>query len=315
MFLGIEIGGTKLQLGVGSGDGLLRGLWRGTVVAADGAAGIQRQITAAIPELLEKAGIDRGQLRGVGIGFGGPIDDHVRAVITSHQINGWDNFPLADWVSDVVGLPAVLGNDADVAGLAEALHGAGKGCSPIFYVTVGTGIGGGLIIDGEIYRGVGRGAAEIGHLFLTRRGRGIDVLGGELEGFASGQAIERDLNRLLDQAEKAHLRSLDDGQLSVRALAAAARQGYPIATDVLSRAIESLALAVCHVIVLLCPRKIVIGGGVSLMGEDLFFVPLRRLVAERAFKAFAGLTEIVPAALGEEVVVHGAVALAHKKLA
>src|SRR5262249_28699121 len=169
MFLGIEIGGTKLQLGVGPGDGKLRGLWRGTVVAADGAAGIQRQITSAIPELLDKAGIDRGALRGVGVGFGGPIDDNTRTVITSHQIRGWDKFPLGDWVSDLVGLPAVLGNDADVAGLAEALYGAGKGYSPIFYVTVGTGIGGGLIIDGEIYRGVGRGAAEIGHLRVMGR--------------------------------------------------------------------------------------------------------------------------------------------------
>src|SRR5438067_9215368 len=87
-----------------------------------------------------------------------------RTVIKSHQIEGWDNFPLADWIADLVGLPAALGNDADVAGLAEALHGAGKGLSPIFYITIGSGIGGGFIIDGEIYRGVGRGAAEIGHL-------------------------------------------------------------------------------------------------------------------------------------------------------
>ena len=91
----------------------------------------------------------------MGIGFGGPVDDATRTVIKSHQIAGWDGFPLADWVSDLVGVPAVLGNDADVAGLAEALFGAGKGLSPIFYITVGTGVGGGLIVDGEIYRGVG----------------------------------------------------------------------------------------------------------------------------------------------------------------
>ena len=82
---------------------------------------------------------DRAALRGVGIGFGGPVDDATQTVIKSHQIAGWDGFPLADWVSDLVGVPAVLGNDADVAGLAEALFGAGKGLSPIFYITVGTG--------------------------------------------------------------------------------------------------------------------------------------------------------------------------------
>src|SRR5262245_52822765 len=163
-YLGIEIGGTKLQLGVGPGDGTLAGLWRGTVDAAAGADGIRGQITAAVPELLIRSGIERSQLKGVGIGFGGPVDDATRTVIKSHQIAGWDGFPLADWISEITGLPAVLGNDADVAGLAEALFGAGKGLSPIFYITIGSGIGGGLIINGEIYRGCGRGAAEIGHL-------------------------------------------------------------------------------------------------------------------------------------------------------
>ncbi|MFO0930477.1 MAG: ROK family protein [Gemmataceae bacterium] len=163
-YLGIEIGGTKLQLGVGPDDGRLRGLVREQVDPAAGADGIRRQIESAVPRLLERAKVSRNDLQGVGIGFGGPVDDVTRTVLTSHQIDGWDNFPLADWIADVVGLPAVLGNDADVAGLAEATHGAGKGLSPLFYITIGSGIGGGFIIDGEIYRGAGRGAAEIGQL-------------------------------------------------------------------------------------------------------------------------------------------------------
>src|SRR5215471_15221462 len=190
MYLGIEIGGTKLQLGVGPDDGRLRGLWRGAVDVAAGPEGIRRQITEAVPELLAKAGLSRSEVRGVG----GPVDDNTRTVIRSHQIAGWDDFPLADWVSDVVGLPAVLGNDADVAGLAEALHGAGKGLSPIFYITIGSGIGGGLIIDGEIYRGVGKGAAEIGHLCLYIgyfvRGQFEDDWQ-PVESVASGWGIER----------------------------------------------------------------------------------------------------------------------------
>src|SRR5262249_29417369 len=109
MYLGIEIGGTKLQLGVGPDDGRLRGLWRGAVDAAAAPAGIRRQILAAVPGLLAGAGVERGQVRGTGVGFGGPVDDATRTVIKSHQIEGWDNFPLADWVADVVGLPAVLG--------------------------------------------------------------------------------------------------------------------------------------------------------------------------------------------------------------
>jgi glucokinase len=296
--LGIEIGGTKLQLGVGADDGKLAALWRGAVDAAAGPEGIRRQITTAVPELLAKAGIDRSQLKGVGIGFGGPVDDATRTVIKSHQIEGWDHFPLADWVSDVVGLPAALGNDADVAGLAEALHGAGKGLSPVFYITIGSGIGGGLIIDGEIYRGVGRGAAEVGHLHVDPSYGGASIV----EDVASGWGIRRRAELFLGQGWTAE------------AVAEAARQGNSTASALLDIARECLAFAICDVIALLCPRRIVIGGGVSLMGEDLLMTPLREIVAKNVFRPFAGLTDIVPAALGEEVVVHGAIALARRKL-
>src|SRR5436309_2194655 len=147
MFLGIEIGGTKLQLGVGPGDGTLAGLWRGGVDIAAGGAGIRRQIVAAIPELLATAKLDRSQLRAVGIAFGGPVDDATRGVLKSHQVEGWEGFPLADWAEEALGLPTALGNDADCAALAEALFGAGKGLSPVFYLTLGSGIGGGMVVD------------------------------------------------------------------------------------------------------------------------------------------------------------------------
>src|SRR4051794_38517754 len=111
MFLGIEIGGTKLQLGLGAGGGTIVALWRGKVDPAAGGEGIRQQITAAVPELLAQANLDRSQFRGVGIGFGGPVDDATRTVIKSHQIQGWDNFPLADWIGDMLGLPVALGND------------------------------------------------------------------------------------------------------------------------------------------------------------------------------------------------------------
>ncbi len=300
-YLGIEIGGTKLQLGVGPDDGRLRALWRGAVDVAAGPDGIRRQIAAAVPELLASAGLGRADLAGVGVGFGGPVDDATRTVIKSHQIAGWDDFPLGDWVSDVVGVPAALGNDADVAGLAEALHGAGKGLSPVFYMTIGSGIGGGLVIDGEIYRGVGKGAAEVGHLRLDAgHGRSPRTL----EDVASGWAIEHCYRRWRGS----------DAAVKVPEIAALAREGDEDAVGVLSRAIGALAEALGHVIALLCPRRIVIGGGVSLLGEEQLFEPLRRRVAETVFRPFAGLTDIVPAALGEAVVVHGAVALARQRL-
>jgi glucokinase len=325
MFLGIEIGGTKLQLGVGPDDGRLRGLWRGSVDVAAGPEGIRRQIAAAVPDLLAKAGVDRSELRGIGIGFGGPVDDATHTVIKSHQIEGWDNFPLADWIAEVVGLPAVLGNDADVAGLAEALHGAGKGLSPIFYITIGSGIGGGFIINGEIYRGCGRGAAEVGHLqfqvhWLKDPQHVFSTPPETLEQLASGWGIAETAKKCVihEQPIRSTLYSRMQQlhrPLSAKDVATAARQGDAFAESVLNGSIRYLADGICQVITLLCPRRIVIGGGVSLMGEKLLFEPLRRTVAERVFKPFAGLTDIVPAALGEEVVVHGAIALARKRLA
>jgi len=308
MYLGIEIGGTKLQLGLGADTGELAGLWRGAVDVAAGPEGIRRQITAAVPELLARAGVERGRLRGVGVGFGGPVDDHTRTVIKSHQIEGWDDFPLADWVGDVVGLPAVLGNDADVAGLAEALHGAGKGLSPVFYVTIGSGIGGGLIIDGEIYRGVGRGAAEFGHLLVDR---GCYV---PLEKVASGWAIQsRGAALVKNHGALRRLAGGKPGNVTAQMVAQAAAEGASDAREVLQEVMGVLGKAICDVIALLCPRRVVFGGGVSLMGEELFFEPLRASVDVLAFRPFAGLTDIVPAALGEEVVVHGAIALARKR--
>jgi glucokinase len=325
MYLGIEIGGTKLQLGIGPGDGTLAALWRSTVDVAAGPEGIRRQITAAVPELLARAGLERGQIYGVGIGFGGPVEDATRTIIKSHQIARWDNFPLADWITEITGWPAVLGNDADVAGLAEALFGAGKGLSPIFYITIGSGIGGGLIINGEIYRGCGRGAAEIGHLSFSPSlsDEPIWYRKNVLERKASGWAIERWAREIVCDKEHPQGNPLQGilraaggqrDQITAQHVRVAAEQGDPNARVILSSVVDWLTIALCQVIVLLCPRRIILGGGVSLMGEALLFRPLRLRVARYVFPPFADCYEIVPAALGEEVVVHGALALARKRI-
>jgi glucokinase len=316
MFVGIEIGGTKLQLGLGRGDGKLLALERRTVDVAAGPDGIRRQIAAAVPELLRGADAERRHVRGVGIGFGGPVDDATHTVIRSHQIEGWDTFPLAAWISEITGWPAALGNDADVAGLAEALFGAGRGLSPVFYVTIGSGIGGGLIISGEVYRGCGRGAAEIGHLRVPVHARsGLSRL--TVEDTASGWGMEQEARLLAEDATWARqVLTLAGGnreRIEVRHLGQAAAKGDEFARETLDAALDCLAEGVCHVIALLCPRRIVVGGGVSLLGEELFFEPLRRRVGERVFKPFVGSFDIVPAALGEEVVVHGALALARRR--
>lgn len=315
MFLGIEIGGTKLQLGLGEGTGNLAALWRGNVDPTAGAEGIRRQIMTALPIVLTNGQVNRARLQGVGIGFGGPVDDDTCTVVKSHQIEGWDDFPLADWIGETVQLPAVLGNDADVAGLAEARFGAGQGVSPVFYITIGSGIGGGLIIDGTVYRGFGRGAAEIGHVLVNT----TDAAGRPqrciLEEVSSGWGLGKFAHaRLANGYDRdSRLWTLSGQQASAvsgKLVGQAAADGDAFARAVLQRGIDGLAEAISQMLTLLAPRRIVIGGGVALLGEKLLFEPLRAAVAQRVFPPFAGRYDIVPAALGETVVVHGALALA-----
>ena len=339
MLLGIEIGGTKLQLGVGPGDGSsLVTLERFEVDPALGAGGILGQIEAAGTRLAQRHGV-----RGVGCGFGGPFDAATGLAVKSHQIEGWDRFPLLEWLRKTLQVPAAVANDCDVAGLAEARFGAGRGRRVMFYVTVGTGIGGGLIVDGQIYRGSGLAAAEIGHL---RPGPNADRPEETVESIASGwglaaaaQAhlsgpISHPLNhlfagrgplapeavrqRLIEVEEAAEEHAADllercDGQidrLTARHVSQAAEQGNGIAQDILSHAVQVLGWAIAQAITLLAPEVVVVGGGVSLMSEHLFLVPLREAVARYVFPPLVGSYRLLPAELGEEVVVHGALALA-----
>lgn len=300
MFLAIEIGGTKLQMALGQGNGRLDALWREKVDPTKGGEGIRQQIALAIGGFLGENNLRKIDLLGAGIGFGGPVDTDLGETITSHQIHGWDRFPLQKWLADQLGCRVVLGNDADVAGLGEAVHGAGRGADPVFYVTVGSGIGGGLITGGKIARGAGKGAAEIGHLRLGPDG---DIL----EHHSSGWGIQNRFKAAIARGEPSSL----SGQANptVPDIAKAAANGDATAVKVLQGSIRDLAWGLCQVIALICPRRIVIGGGVSLLGEDWFFKPLRAQVDSLVFKPFLGLTEIVPAALGEEVVLHGALEL------
>ncbi len=311
MFLGIEIGGTKLQLGVGDGSGPpLMELVRREIVATDGAQAILDEISAAARPLIAKH-----RVKCVGFGFGGPVAADGRRLVKSHQVAGWDNFPLADWCQRELGVPAVLGNDADLAGLAEAHYGAGRGRNPIFYITVGTGIGGGFIVDGRVYPGSGHGAAEIGHL---RPGLDATDPHATLESCAAGPGIAATVKRLVTGANQndADVRDLisrcssNIGVLTAKIVGEATAAGNRLAQTGLAESLHVLGWGVAQMITLLSPAAVVIGGGVALMGEALFFTPLRREVARYVFPPFAGTYEILPAELGEEMVVHGAVVLA-----
>jgi len=304
MYLGIEIGGTKLQLGVGTGTApQLVELQRFDVVKEHGARGILEQIKNSANDLRARHKIER-----IGIGFGGPVNKGV--VTKSHQIEGWENFPLVHWCNEELHLPTILGNDCDSAALAEATIGAGRGANTVFYVTVGTGVGGGLVLGGRLH-GMGRPAvAEIGHL---RWGLPALSSANTVESVASGPGIVASAKKILlpHDLENKEVRALGPtDNWNAKQLAEAAAAGNSIAHCAIATAIETLAWAIAQVITLIAPEIIVVGGGVSLMGEEQFFQPLRRVVDVYVFPPLLGSYKIVPAALGEEAVVHGAIALA-----
>jgi glucokinase len=339
MYLGIEIGGTKLQLGVGDGSGReLAALERLDVNPRRGAAGILEQIENAARGLIPKHNVER-----IGIGFGGPVDSAAGMTTKSHQVPGWESFPLGGWCRESLGKTAIVGNDCDSAALAEARYGAGRDTASVFYVTVGTGIGGGLVINRQLH---GRGrpaAAEIGHL---RPGLNADRPEMTVESLASGPAIaaaawarmtgqvstplqairgplahpnrQQVRKRLADvkDAEQEFIADLaqrcgrDPERLTAKRVAQAASEGNEIASQVLDHACQALGWAIAQVITLVAPDVVVIGGGVSLIGEQFFFMPVRAEVARYVFPSLAGSYKIVPAALGELAVVHGAIALA-----
>lgn len=187
MYLGVEIGGTKLQVGVCDGRGGLRYLVRTPVARALGRRGILRQLEQIVPVLLTGSGVKR-----IGVGFGGPVDVGRGRAVTSFQIAGWDGFRLGEWFRKRFGLPVIVANDQNCAALAEAICGAGRGKRSVFYVTVGTGVGGGLVVDRKLYDGK-FGAAEIGHMQLPFKGKWRTV-----ESLASGLAIERGVSTVAE---------------------------------------------------------------------------------------------------------------------
>jgi glucokinase len=322
LLLGVEIGGTKLQLGLGHGDGRLLALERRTIDPARGSEGIRAQIAEASAAILARAEVRDAPVAAAGIGFGGPVQTDRGLVLQSHQVPGWETFPLAAWFSETTGIaPVVLHNDADTAGLGEARFGAGVGFSPLLYVTIGSGIGGGLIVNGQIYRGGGAGAIEIGHLWIVdRSSTDLDVL--RLEDIASGWAIARTARDFAARPARdgqegwkvLELAGGDPSKITAATVAEAARQGDQEAHFILNKAVSAMANALNQAVTLLAPRRIILGGGVSLIGEDLWFAPIRQQLDIHVFPPFRGSFDVVPAALGEEVVVHGAIALARDAL-
>jgi glucokinase len=300
-FLAIEIGGTKLQVVLGDDAAKVLERRRFTVEPALGAAGIRRQLEDAVLDLLRSH-----KVRAVGAGFGGPVDWRTGRIARSHQVEGWPGFDLADWLEQLAGVPAFADNDANVAALGEALHGAGAGFDSVFYVTLGSGVGGGLVTQGEIYHGEAPGESEIGHLRLDRQGT-------TLESRCSGWAIDARIREVAAKGQAGALGRLTAGQRGGEAkhLAAALAEDDPAAERIFQELAGELSFGISHVVHLFHPQLIILGGGLSGIGE-----PLRSAV-ERALPAclmevFRPGPAVMLAALAEDAVPVGALELARR---
>jgi glucokinase len=314
MIAAIEVGGTKLQLAVAapSAPDVLIERIRLKVDRSAGAAGIRDQIEDGINQLTSRHDVQR-----IGVGFGGPVDSERGRVVTSHQVSGWDDFPLVEWFGQRWALPVALGNDCNVAALAEASLGAGRGLRRVLYMTVGTGIGGGLIVDGRIDGERRPAVAELGHLRPGLEARRPDDT---VESHASGLAIERIAAQAIrapqawghssEDAENLRTVWLNDGRtISAEAIATAAAAGQPLAMRLMHHATEMLGWALAQATSLMAPERIVIGGGVSLIGAR-FFSAVQSEWRTYVFPPLRDSCDIVPAELGEDVVLHGAILLA-----
>ncbi|HZJ13408.1 MAG TPA: ROK family protein [Chthoniobacteraceae bacterium] len=298
--LAIEIGGSKLQLVVGNAIGRILVRFRSPVDRSLGAEGIRALIAEALPSLIEN-----WKLRAIGVGYGGPVDWRTGRIVKSHHIEGWNDFPLAEWLTSLSGLPAIVENDANVAALGEALHGAGVGFNPVFWVNIGSGIGGGLVVDGRLYHGATPGEAEIGHLRLDRDGT---IVEDRCSGWSIDRRIREEIQREPDSA-LAQLVAPSRPGCEARHLGAALAQGDPLAQRILDDALGWLAFALSHVVQLFHPEVIVVGGGLSLLDEPVR-AGIEKALPQFVMDAFLPGPKIVLAKLCEDAVPVGALALA-----
>lgn len=278
-YLAIDIGGTKFTLALFDAAGrMLKRESRPT--DRDGGP---RWMTERFPDIVRSWGAT-GAIQAAGIGFGGPVNFGTQSVVLSTHVGGWEGFNLVETVQQIFGVPVLMDNDANVGALGEGLYGAGKGYRPLFYMTLSTGIGGGILTGEGVYRGADSYAGEIGHLTIRPDGPGcLCGANGCFERMCCGLWLERDYGRPVSQL-------LDDPAFV---------RDYAV----------NLSLGLKSAIMLLNPARIVIGGGIAKAGDRLF-IPLRAELGRRITSWSRARVDVVPASLGDDSVLYGAYELA-----
>jgi glucokinase len=311
LILAAEIGGTKLQAALGRADGTILARRRGSVAKGTDAEGILAWFPGAIDELRHESAQHGGIIEQIGVGFGGPIDTPSGRVLKSHQVGGWDDFPLRTWFERKTGLRTTIANDSNAAGWAEYRCGSGKGTRTFCYMNVGSGIGGALVVDGKLHDGQGIGAFEMGHTRIGELDEGHQLHIVKLEDRCSGWALEHQF-RVRPLKLGTPLLDLAGGRpdhVTCAMIGEAATKGDELAIAAIDNLARKLGWAMANAITLVHPERFAVGGGVGLLGEVLL-KPVRHHVNEYVFEPYRGRYEIVSAELGEDVVLVGALLLA-----
>lgn len=318
--LGLDIGGTKLAAGVAGDDGRLRSREVIPARTEEGPEAMIARLVAMAGRALEASGVPPSAVRATGVSCGGPLDVRTGIVREPTNLPGWIDVPLVarlrDEFAEVLGdKPVYLENDANAAAMAEHRYGAGRGVQNLVYLTISTGIGGGVIVDGRILEGESGNAAEIGHMSLSHDGWPCPCGSrGCLEAFSSGTNIAQRARDRVACGEPSSLAPLAPEAITAREVAAAARAGDSLACAVWDDTVRVLGAGVGSIINLFNPRLVILGGGVTAVGDQLV-APVRRIALERAFPSMAAEADVVIAQLGADIGIVGAVAAAQARLA
>jgi glucokinase len=301
-YLGVvDLGGTKILSMIVDEGGRILGEDRRPTEAAEGPeVGLER-IAASLEAVLAETGLGRDDLRAAGVCSPGPIDP-VRGVLPeASNLPGWINVPIRQYLADRLGVPVILEHDATAAAYGEFVYGAGRGFRNIIYITVSTGIGAGLVLDGRLYRGASGAAGEVGHITIEAEGPPCFCgKPGHVEGLASGRAIAREGEAVLARGGSPLMARLaeEDGQLSAATVQRAAEAGDPEAIRILRRAGYYLGIGLAAYVDIFNPEVLIIGGGLRHM-RDFYLGPAEEEMTRRAWQENLKVVRLVQVELGD----------------
>lgn len=306
-YIGIDLGGTKISGILTDADGVEKAKKIVPTDAHEGETAVLNRIISLIEALLEEAGVTAGEVEGIGIGSPGAMDIEKGILIQTANLPFTD-FNIVSPLKEKFGIKTYLDNDANVAALAEYTFGAGQGSSNMIFITVSTGIGGGAVLNGKFYRGSTCNALEVGHISVKKDGLPCKCGNiGCTELYASGSAIGKAGQEAVAAGRETSLSTC--AKVTAYEVFQAAKAGDRVAAEILDQALDYLGVCVANTAAIFDPDVIVIGGGVAQAG-DIVFERVRKVVAARCLKPVAAHTKILPAELGADAGVIGAVALA-----